>query len=583
MSDDSNYIRGQRQRGRGKDYFDDPAYRPFVYQDEHGRELFRMTRQLAGTRTRPIINDDTGKPYKRSIEYWPDTVDHNRPDDAKLVPYRLPELIRAIRSGETIVIVEGEPKVEALREWGITATCNVGGADQWRTDYARWLRSADAVILPDNDEPGRRWADRVGRSLTGKAKRLRLLELPGLPDKGDIVDWKKAGRSRDEYFELMRRAPDWSPYYKAELTFHGDMPWQSPRWLVFERLPETGVALLAGQYGLYKSFQALELATAIAVDYDWLGQPICRNGGVLIIAVEDAHNISLRLAGLVQHKVEPFLQQRKRRIDPRRLSIAWTDSCPPLLGNNALAELTQIANEAAAQFKDRFGSELVLIVVDTLAAAAGWIDENDNAEAQRAMNVLRELSKATGALVLALDHHGRDIRGGPRGASAKGATADAIISALGDKSDDDGTITNTRLSIFKLRNGPQGLNFAFEPRVIELGQDEFDRRVTTVVIEWSDQPYVRSAPKPKSLQVLEQAIQQCAAQHGNGGGEIRLGEDQVREVFRTLTRQDKSGASAEAVKKSFKRALKLGQKFGSVASNGQQVWLAGKPAPEPNF
>ena len=65
------------------------------------------------------------------------------------------------------------------------------------------MRGADVVILPDNDEPGRKHADKVADTLHSIAKRIRRLELPALPPKGDILDWIEAGGTAAELNELI--------------------------------------------------------------------------------------------------------------------------------------------------------------------------------------------------------------------------------------------------------------------------------------------------------------------------------------------------------------------------------------------
>ena len=49
--------------------------------------------------------------------------------------YRLPELMRAIKSGYPVYIVEGEKDVETLRKLGYTAT-TAGGENDWKKEYA---------------------------------------------------------------------------------------------------------------------------------------------------------------------------------------------------------------------------------------------------------------------------------------------------------------------------------------------------------------------------------------------------------------------------------------------------------------
>ena len=66
------------------------------------------------------------------------------------------------------------------------------------------------VILPDNDDAGRNHANDVARSLAGKAARIRVVELPGLPDKGDVSDWFAAGGTVEAFNDLVEAAPDWT-------------------------------------------------------------------------------------------------------------------------------------------------------------------------------------------------------------------------------------------------------------------------------------------------------------------------------------------------------------------------------------
>ncbi|MBS1911685.1 MAG: DUF3987 domain-containing protein [Bacteroidetes bacterium] len=118
------------------------------------------------------------------------------------VLYRLPELRRAVAGGHTIFLVEGEKDVETLAALGIPATTNPMGAGKWLDQFSAELAGADVVVIPDNDEPGRRHAARVTRSLTGVAASVRVLELPGLPPRGDVTDWIENGGTADELLTM---------------------------------------------------------------------------------------------------------------------------------------------------------------------------------------------------------------------------------------------------------------------------------------------------------------------------------------------------------------------------------------------
>jgi hypothetical protein len=132
------------------------------------------------------------------------------------VLYRLPEVLQALKQGETIFIPEGEKDVDNLARLGLAATTNPMGAGKWRDHYSNWLKGANVVILPDNDEPGRKHAQQVAQSLYGKAASVKVLELPGLPEKGDVSDWLAAGGTREELLELAAEAPEWEPEQEKE-------------------------------------------------------------------------------------------------------------------------------------------------------------------------------------------------------------------------------------------------------------------------------------------------------------------------------------------------------------------------------
>ena len=73
------------------------------------------------------------------------------------------------------------------------------------------LRGADVILCPDNDDAGRKHMDDAAASLQGVARPVRLLTLPGLPPKGDVSDWIKAGGTREQLDLLIEHAPDWQP------------------------------------------------------------------------------------------------------------------------------------------------------------------------------------------------------------------------------------------------------------------------------------------------------------------------------------------------------------------------------------
>lgn len=130
-------------------------------------------------------------------------------DGVRRVLFRLPELLK---STGIVYIVEGEKDVLTLVDWGLTATTNSGGAKTWRREFSDSLKGRDIVILPDNDEAGKEHADKVAQAISGSARSIKIVELPGLAPKEDVTDWiKKYGHTVDELNRLVGEAAEYSP------------------------------------------------------------------------------------------------------------------------------------------------------------------------------------------------------------------------------------------------------------------------------------------------------------------------------------------------------------------------------------
>lgn len=129
--------------------------------------------------------------------------------DTRRVLYGLPELAAA-SPAKRVCFVEGEKDVESARKFDLIATCNAGGAmtkpDQWRTDYSTSLRGRHVIVVPDNDAPGRKHAEIVAAALASFAASVKVIELPGVPEGGDLTDWIASGGTKEKLRELVRSA-----------------------------------------------------------------------------------------------------------------------------------------------------------------------------------------------------------------------------------------------------------------------------------------------------------------------------------------------------------------------------------------
>ena len=108
------------------------------------------------------------------------------------VLYNLPEVLKS----DTVWNCEGEKDADNLTALGFTATCNVGGAGKWLDAYTSSLEGKHVIICGDQDEPGKKHATLVFDSIAGKAKSVRLLNLPH-PHK-DVSDYIQSFKSPDD-------------------------------------------------------------------------------------------------------------------------------------------------------------------------------------------------------------------------------------------------------------------------------------------------------------------------------------------------------------------------------------------------
>lgn len=167
------------------------------------------------TLTFPYVDEPGELLYEVVRKEWPDgrrTFSQRRPNgrggwlkklgNVRRVLYRLPDVLQADPAA-LVFVVEGEKKADQLAELGLVATSSPGGAGKWREEYAEALRGRVVVILPDNDEPGRRHAEKVLLTLRRRAREARVVELPGLSSGGDVLDWLEAGGDADALVRLV--------------------------------------------------------------------------------------------------------------------------------------------------------------------------------------------------------------------------------------------------------------------------------------------------------------------------------------------------------------------------------------------
>ena len=233
-----------------------PVLRSHIYRNQLGEPIRKATKYKDGSwRQHGYYNGE-----------WEPTV-----KGLLNIPYQLEEL-HSDQSDRLVFIFEGEKDVDRAFANGLLATCNVGGAGNWKSELNKYIMNRKVCIVPDNDTAGLNHADKVLSCLITDGIEAFILtsHLAILHEKGDFSDWMDAQRDNvDAFLELVerdrasRKSPD-----QAYLEEFGIKPASALMDMEFEELtfcypgiiPSVGLSLLAALPKTGKSWLALNFA-----------------------------------------------------------------------------------------------------------------------------------------------------------------------------------------------------------------------------------------------------------------------------------------------------------------------------------
>jgi hypothetical protein len=342
--------------------------------------------------------------------------------------------------------------------------------------------------------------------------------------------------------------------YSWHLIWHGEEESILVRkWLVYDLLPETGVALISGQWGTYKTFVADDLAAAAMTGTDFINREVMRRGGVVFLACENHEEVYIRLTAAF-----------RKHGGTGNAPFVWVKGCPRLLDRNAGKILTAMVKHASIKMMQQFGLPVALVIIDTAGRAAGLSkvgELNDDAVAKIIIAALAQASIATGALFVGVAHFGKDVEIGTKGSTGFEDDADAVLALLG-KRGLNGVVDKPALCVRKRKNGPNGEEFPFQTEKVFVGSE------STLTIRWTEPAEAQTAAEPKpgeplsAQAMLENALTEALNQHSteikpNGTDAVRaVQKDKVRFLFKTAYQAEHVGADADAERQAWRRALK---------------------------
>lgn len=174
-------------------------------------------------------HDKLVRPFWHNGTRWT----HGEPkQEGGKVLYGLLEL--AAHPGASVFVVEGEQKADALTRFGAGQFIGVTSGGATSAGGADWspLAGRHALLWPDHDAPGAKYADEVAAKLGEQGCALERLDVAamGLPDAGDVMDWIeafKAAQSRmptaDDLLALPKASAPPADLSKPDIEQSGDV------------------------------------------------------------------------------------------------------------------------------------------------------------------------------------------------------------------------------------------------------------------------------------------------------------------------------------------------------------------------
>jgi hypothetical protein len=360
----------------------------YTYTDEYGNPLFCSERRMPKAFRQYHLKDG------RKI--W-------NLKGVRLVLYRLPAVIEAVKNGEAIYVTEGEKDVHAIEAAGAVATCNPMGAGKWRPEYSDVLRGAKVIIVADADEPGRKHAADVGASLVGKASAITIVEAA---EGKDAADHLAAGHTLTAFVRTGRLSR-LEELRAALLDSAGLDTLPEPEAIIDGLLFLDSLAWLHGKPGHGKSLLALDWACCIAAGLPWQQREV-RQGPVLYVIAEGARGLQARVR-------------------------AWEDRAKMTTSVQFLPIAVQLLRPGEADAIAQLAAELgcVLVVIDTQARVTVGAEENSAVDMGMLIEAADRIRIASRACVQFVHHEARAAEN-MRGSTALEGAADSILRLVKD-------------------------------------------------------------------------------------------------------------------------------------------------------
>ena len=129
----------------------------------------------------------------------------NNLKDVVKIPFNYPQVKEQLSNGGLILYVEGEKDSKTAKVLGFCGT-TMGGASDWKPEYANYFRKANLILFPDKDSAGIGITEKMITDLKSVVKSLKVIILP---QGKDLTEWVEAG-NQDLLTLISNAKPEYS-------------------------------------------------------------------------------------------------------------------------------------------------------------------------------------------------------------------------------------------------------------------------------------------------------------------------------------------------------------------------------------
>ena len=409
------------------------------------------------------------------------------------VLYRLRDILSAPLDA-VIFMVEGERHADKLAAWGFPATSSKNLPDNLKDIFEGRM----VAILPDHDEEGDRIAAKAKNALEAAGATCFNVTLPGLPEKGDILDWDG---SVDELVRITAAAQDSEA---AKLVAEKPISatpyrWPDPSniplrdWIAGNYILRGEATIVLSPGGIGKTTLLVGTAMSMASGIEFLGIKLWTGAKrVWLMSLEDDRSELERAiaAAILLHNISPneFLFVDSG-LDQRICTASETD--------NRLVIHEPVYDALKAEILDR---GIDVIIIDPFVSSHE-ISDNDNVKIDAVAKRWKRLAIDAGCAVVLVHHSRKNNNSETTVEDSRGASSLMNAARIGltlnrmSKTEAQGfgiTEQAERRSIFRVDNGkanrsPAGNAAWFKIESVDIGNGTDNRPADMVgaVASWT--------------------------------------------------------------------------------------------------